>query len=116
MLYFDSNNTNGVFHINTRANSGDVIDIQMIKEGETSSSYDVSLSLFGGGYFQSITFDTTELNSNLSNGNTYDMLAYSGGLLVYKDKMFFDTTRDVTAGESLHDFTENSTNNDYIII
>lgn len=114
MLYLDSTSTDATFHINTKGNGGDAIDFSFIREGESSASYTETVTLSQGGYYQTASFDLNTMQSSLTDGATYDVFAYSGGLLVYKDKMYYNSTREL--GEStIEQYTENSTTNDYLI-
>jgi hypothetical protein len=117
MLYFDSTDvslSDITFYINTKGNAGDIIDFTFVREGESTSVYSDSVAVEDGGYYQSVTFEAGELRQDLVDGATYDVFGYSGGLLVYKDKLYYNSTREL--GEStIEQYTENSTTNDYLI-
>lgn len=114
MLYFDSTSTNATFYINANSNSGDIIDFNFVREGKSSDSYTESVELVDGGYYQSVSFDLSSFNTALTDGATYDVFAYSGGILVYQDKLYYNSTRDVD-NSSIEEYVENTTSNDYII-
>ena len=117
MLYFDSTDTSiseVTFYINTKGTSGDDVELSFIREGESDVALSDTVELVDGGYYQAITLDATEMQADLVDGATYDVFCYSGGLLVYKDKLYYNSTREL--GEStIEQYTENSTTNDYLI-
>jgi len=115
MLYFDSNSTNATFYVNCNSSSGDLVDFNFTREGKSTPDYTENVELIDGGYYQSVSFDLSSFNTALTDGATYDVFAYSGGLLVYKDKLYYNSTRDVD-NSSIEDYVENTTNNDYIIL
>ena len=111
MLYF--NGTDGTFYINTKADSGLTVSMEFTQEGDDTTTLTLDADLTDGGYYQTATFDSSELVSNLTQSVSYDVNIYSGGLLVYTDKMYYgEATEELNEGR----YIETSENNDFIIL
>lgn len=111
MLYY-SDSSDSTFYVNTKADGGLTVELKLRAESNESYSYEAPVDLTDGGYYQSITIDTTALEAALTSNTTYDLALYSGGLLVYSDKLGYK----LTTSESNFTTVQNTTNDDFIIL
>lgn len=111
MLYY-SNSSDSTFYVNTKADGGMTVDLKLRAESNESYSYEASVDLSEGGYYQSLTVDATALENALKSNTTYDLNIYSGGLLVYSDKLGYK----LTTSESGFTTVQNTTNDDFVIL
>ena len=111
MLYF--NGTDGTFYVNTKADSGLSVSIEFTQEGDDTTTLTINSDIVDGGYYQTATFDASELVANLTPSVSYEVRIYSGGLLVYTDKMYYgEASEELNEGR----YIETSENNDFIIL
>ena len=128
MHYLDSNTdlTAGVdLFLNTRVDSSSLVDVEIRDENSNKviKSF-TSVELTEGAYFQSIRLafvDPTDRDSvpAVKDKKTYNIVLYQGGINVYQNKIYVDTTKDFTQDTTRMtdgEYTSNSTNNDYVII
>jgi hypothetical protein len=128
MHYLDSNTdlTLGVdLFLNTRIDSSSLVDVEIRDENSNKvvGSF-TSVELTEGAYFQSIRLifvDPTDRDSVpiVKDKKTYNIVLYQGGINVYQNKIYVDTTKDFTQDTTRMtdgEYTSNSTSNDYVII
>ena len=127
MHYLDSNTdlTVGVdLFLNTRIDSSSLVDVDIRDENSNKrvASFE-SVELTGGAYFQSIRLSFVDEKDNttilVEDKKTYIIVLYQGGINVYQNKIYVDTTKDFTQDTTRMtdgEYTSNSTNNDYVII
>lgn len=111
MLYYNES-ADSTMYVNTKADGGLNVNLKIRAEGNESYDYEATVGLTDSGYYQSLTIDSTALEAALSNNNTYDLTIYSGGLLVYSDKLGYR----LTTSESNFTTVENTSNDDFIIL
>lgn len=124
MHYLDSNidlSQDVTLNINTRVDSSTLVDLELYSENENKIVYTSdSLSLTEEAYYQTLTDSfKTDGNTVLENKETYTILLLSGGIVVYQDKIYVDSSKDFTSESTRMtdgQYTSNSTSNDYIII
>ena len=124
MHYLDSNtdlSQDITLNINTRVDSSTLVDLELYSENENKIVYTSdSLSLTEASYYQTLTDSfKTDGNTVLENKETYTILLLSGGIVVYQDKIYIDSSKDFTSESTRMtdgQYTSNSTSNDYIII
>jgi hypothetical protein len=110
MLYY-SESTDSTFYVNTKSNGAVDVDVKIRQEGNSNYEIETTTGLTDNGYYQSLTIDVDTIEDSLTANTTYDFLIYSGGLLVYSDKL----------GYKLSTFqseftTPTQTNNDFTIL
>lgn len=128
MHYLDSNTdlTVGVdLFLNTRVDSSSLVDVEIRDENSNKriASF-TSVELTEGAYFQSIKLSFIDPSSRdedviVEDKKTYNIVLYQGGINVYQNKIYVDTTKDFTQDTTRMtdgEYTSNSTNNDYVII
>ena len=128
MHYLDSNTdlTAGIdLFLNTRVDSSSLVDVEIRDENSNKviKSF-TSVELTEGAYFQSIRLafvDPTDRDSVpvVKDKKTYNIVLYQGGINVYQNKIYVDTTKDFTQDTTRMtdgEYTSNSTTNDYVII
>tara|TARA_R100000544_G_scaffold36995_1_gene26688 strand:+ start:1860 stop:2222 length:363 start_codon:yes stop_codon:yes gene_type:complete len=120
MHYLDSNtdlNNPITLYVNTRIDSGVLVDVELYSENENKLIYtDSGLNLAEGGYFQEITIP---FQDNLVDKKTYTILLKSGGINVYQSKIYIDSTKDFTLDTTVMttgSYQTNNTNNEFTII
>jgi len=127
MHYLDSNTdlTVGVdLFLNTRVDSSNLVDVEIRDENSNKRAFAFnSVELTEGAYFQSIRLSFVSEKDNttilLEDKKTYNIVLYQGGINVYQDKIYVDTTKDFTQDTTRMtdgEYTSNSTSNDYVII
>ena len=110
MLYYNESSDNTLY-VNTKADAGMTVDIKVRQESNESYEIETTSSLIDGGYYQSITIPVNTIEDSLTDNTTYDFFIYSGGILVYSDKLGYKLT-----GSTPEFVTPTSTNSDFIII
>lgn len=128
MHYLDKNIdlTSGVdLFLNTRVDSSSLVDVDIIDENSNKRIAGfTSVELTEGAYFQSIRLsfiDPTGKDTEpvVEDKKTYNIVLYQGGINVYQNKIYVDTSKDFTQDTTRMtdgEYTSNSTNNDYVII
>ena len=110
MLYY-SESTDTTFHVNTKADGGINVDVKVRQEGNESYEIETTTGLTDGGYYQSLTLLADTIEDNLTANTTYDFFIYSGGLLIYSDKLGYKLT-----GGDVEYVSPAQTNNDFTIL
>ncbi len=110
MLYY-SESTDTTLYVNTKIDGGLDVDIKVRQEGNQSYDIEVTTGLTDGGYFQSVTLLADTFEDNLTANTTYDFLIYSGGILVYTDRLGYKLSEGDTEYVS-----PTQTNNDFTIL
>ena len=127
MHYLDKNTdlTQGVdLFLNTRVDSSSLVDVEIVDENSNKSIVSLpSVQLQEGAYFQTIRLSLVDEKDNttilVEDKKTYNIILYQGGINVYQNKIYVDTTKDFTEDTTRMtdgEYTSNSTNNDYVII
>lgn len=110
MLYY-SDATDTTLYVNTKSDGGVDVDVKIRQEGNEAYNIEATTGLTDSGYYQSLTLLQDTIEDNLTANTTYDFFIYSGGLLIYSDKLGYKLTT------SQSEFTTpTQTNNDFTIL
>lgn len=110
MLYY-SDSTDTTLYVNTKSDGGVDVDVKIRQEGNEAYDIEATTGLTDSGYYQSVTLLQDTIEDNLTANTTYDFFIYSGGLLVYTDKLGYKLT-----GASVEYVSPTQTNNDFTIL
>jgi len=91
MLYY-SESADTTFYVNTKSDGGVDVDVKIRQEGNEAYDIEATTGLTDSGYYQSVTLLQDTIEDNLTANTTYDFFIYSGGLLVYTDKLGYKIT------------------------
>ena len=123
MHYIDNNTdlTQDInLYINSRVDNSALVDLELYNENENNIVYTSnSLNLTEGAYYQVLTDSfKTDNNTVLEEKQTYTILLLQGGIVVYQDKIYVDTTKDFASDSTRMtdgEYASNNTSNEYII-